>query len=106
MDCRSCLHLFYALKVFYDSLDMKVDDGLDAGAGLEEGEVGGVVHEEVFGEDGGAEGVTKDVEVFFVVGFGGAVEAADFVALEVFVGGLVEVPCQEVCLGDAWGGVG
>ena len=36
----------------------------------EEGAVGGVVHEEVFGEDGGAGGVAEEVEAGFEVGVG------------------------------------
>ena len=46
-------------KVGNDSVDMEVNKGLPAFFAEEEGAVGGVVHEEVFGEDGGAAGVAK-----------------------------------------------
>ena len=41
-------------KVGNDAIDMEVNKGLLAFFALEEVAVGGVVHEEVFGEDGGA----------------------------------------------------
>ena len=47
---------------------MGVDDGLFAGSALEEYQVLWIIHEEVFCEDCGAEGVAEDVEVFFPVG--------------------------------------
>ena len=50
----------------------------------EEGAVGGVVHEEVFGEDGGAGGVAEEVEVGFLVGVGVGVVRAEAVCREVF----------------------
>ena len=37
-----------------DAIDVKVNEGLLAFGAEEEGAVGGVVHEEIFGEDGGA----------------------------------------------------
>ena len=40
-----------------DAIDVKVNKGLLAFWTEEEGAVGGVVHEEVFGEDGGAAGM-------------------------------------------------
>ena len=51
-----------------DAINMEVNEGLLAFFAEEEGAVGGVVHEEVFGEDGGAGGVAEDVEVGFLVG--------------------------------------
>ena len=47
---------------------MKVDEGLLALQTQEEVAVGVVVHEEVFGEDGGADGVVEEVEGGFLVG--------------------------------------
>ena len=44
-------------KVGNDAIDMEVNKGLLAFGAEEEGAVGGVVHEEVFGEDGGAAGM-------------------------------------------------
>ena len=41
-------------KVENDAINMEVNKGLLAFFAEEEGAVGGVVHEEVFGEDGGA----------------------------------------------------
>ena len=40
-----------------DAIDMEVNEGLLAFFAEEEGAVGVVVHEEVLGEDGGADGV-------------------------------------------------
>jgi len=40
-----------------DAINMEVNEGLLAFGAEEEGAVGRVVHEEVFGEDGGAAGV-------------------------------------------------
>ena len=51
-----------------DAIDVKVNKGLLAFFAEEEGAVGGVVHEEVFGEDGGAVGVAEKVEGGFLVG--------------------------------------
>ena len=69
---------------------MEVNDGLLAFGAEEEGAVGGVVHEEVFGEDGGAGGVAEEVEVGFLVGVGVGVVGAEAVAGEVSLGGSVE----------------
>ena len=44
-------------KITGDAIDVKVNKGLLAFFAEEEGAVGGVVHEEVFGEDGGAAGM-------------------------------------------------
>ena len=52
-----------------DAINMEVNEGLLAFFAEEEGAVGGVVHEEVFGEDGGADGVAE-------VGLGGGVEGS------------------------------
>lgn len=46
---------------------MEVNKGLLAFFAEEEVAVGVVVHEEVFGEDGGAGGVAEEVEVFLEV---------------------------------------
>ena len=47
------------VKMRNDAVDMEVNKGLPAFFAEEEGAVGVVVHEEVFGEDGGAAGVAK-----------------------------------------------
>ena len=53
-----------------DAINIEVNEGLLAFFAEEEGAVGGVVHEEVFGEDGRAGGVAEEVEVGFLVGVG------------------------------------
>ena len=62
---------------------MGVDDGLFAGSGLEVLEVLWIVHEEVFCEDCGAEGVAEDVEVFFPVWVVVGIVSSDASAWEV-----------------------
>nr|AIF26283.1 putative hypothetical protein [uncultured bacterium Lq_025_E06] len=57
-----------------DAIDVKVNKGLLAFWTEEECAVGGVVHEEVFGEDGGADGMAEEVEVFLELGMVFAVE--------------------------------
>ncbi len=47
------------VKMRNDAIDMEVNEGLPAFFAEEEGAVGGVVHEEVFGEDGRAGGVAE-----------------------------------------------
>ena len=78
------------VKMRNDAIDMEVNEGLLAFGTEEEGAVGGVVHEEVFGEDGGAGGVAEEVEVGFLVGVGVGVVGAEAVAGEVDLGGGVE----------------
>ena len=58
------------VKMRNDAINMEVNEGLLAFFAEEESAVGGVVHEEVFGEDGGAGGVAEEVEVGFLVGIG------------------------------------
>ena len=70
-------------EVFGDAFDVGVDDGLFAGSALQILQVRMVVHEEVFGEDCGAEGVAEDVEVFFPVGVVVGVVCSDASAWEV-----------------------
>ena len=86
---------------------MKVDEGLLALRTQEEGTVGGVVHEEVFGEDGGAGGVAEEVEVGFEVGVGVGVGVvgAEAVAGKVGPGGGVEGGGEGIGTGVATGGV-
>ena len=62
------------------SSDVKINDGPAAGGGFEEGEVSGVVVEEVLTEDAGAEGVFEDGEVGFLVGVTVGVVFADLMA--------------------------
>ena len=69
---------------------MGVDDGLFAGSALEEFQVLWIVHEEVFGEDCGAERVAEDVEVFFPVGVVVGVVCSDASVWEVLFCSFVE----------------
>jgi len=85
---------------------MEVNKGLLAFFAEEEGAVGGVVHEEVFGEDGGAGGVAEEVEVGFLVGVGIGVVGAEALAGEVGLGGGVEGGGEGIGPGVATGGVG
>ena len=65
-----------------------------------------IVHEEVFGKDGGAGGVAEEVEVGFLVGIGVGVVCAEAVAGEVGLGGGVEGGGEGIGPGVATGGVG
>ena len=85
---------------------MEVNKGLLAFFAEEKGAVGGVVHEEVFGEDGRAGGVAEEVEVFLEVGVGVGVVGAEAVAGEVGLGGGVEGGGEGIGPGVATGGVG
>ena len=58
------------VKMRNDAINMEINEGLLAFFAEEEGAVGGVVHEEVFGEDGRAGGMAEEVEVGFLVGVG------------------------------------
>ena len=69
---------------------MGVDDGLFTSSTLEVLEVCGIVHEEVFCEDCGAEGVAEDVEVFFPVGVVVGVVCSDASVWEVLFCSFVE----------------
>ena len=69
---------------------MGVDNGLLAGAGLEEGEVGAVVHEEGFCEDSRAKSVLQDVEASFLVGISIGPIEAHTVAGEILEGCVAE----------------
>ncbi len=84
---------------------MEVGDGSPALSGFEELEVLPVGVEAVFGEDGWAEGVAEEVEVFFVVGVAVGVVGAEFHLREVFGCGLGELFGEGVGLGPAFGGV-
>ncbi len=94
-----------SLQVGGDAGDVEIDDGLLTFRGEEEGTVGGVVHEEVFGEDGGAGGVAEKVEVGFLVRVGVGVVGAEAVAGEVGLGGVVEGGGEGIGPGVATGGV-
>jgi len=89
-----------------DAFYMEVNDGLLAGGAEEEGAVGVVVHEEVFGEDGGAGGVAEEVEVGFEVGVAVGVVGAEALAGKVVAGCLVEGGGEGIGPGVATGGVG
>ena len=83
-------------EVFCDAFYVGVDDGLFAGSTLQILQVRMVVHEEVFCEDCGAEGVAEDVEVFFPVGVVVGVVCSDAFAGEVLFCCFVEVFGDEV----------
>lgn len=85
---------------------MEVNKRLLAFFAEEEGAVGGVVHEEIFGEDGRAGGMAEEVEVFLEVGVGVGVVGAETVAGEVGLGGGVEGGGEGIGPGVATGGVG
>ena len=89
-----------------DAIDMEVNEGLLAFFAEEEVAVFVVVHEEVFGEDGGAGGVAEEVEVGLLVGIGVGVVGAETVAGEVGLGGVVEGGGEGIGPGVATGGVG
>ena len=85
---------------------MGVDDGLFASSALQILQVRMIVHEEVFCEDCGAEGVAEDVEVFFPVGVVVGVVCSDASVWEVLFCSFVEafgkfvgrcLPLQAVC---------
>ena len=79
-----------------DAIDVKVNEGLLAFGAEKEVAVFVVVHEEVFGEDGGAAGMAEEVEVFLEVGVGVGVVGAEAVAGKVFPGSVVEAGGQFV----------
>lgn len=87
-----------------DAIDMEVNKGLLAFFAEEEVAVLVVVHEEIFGEDGGAAGMAEEVEVFLEVGVG--VVGTEAVAGEVGLGGGVEGGGEGIGPGVATGGVG
>ena len=73
---------------------------------FQKGQVFPIVHEKVFGEDGGTAGVAEDVKVGFEVGIAIAVVLAEFVAGKVEGGGFIEAVGKSVSCGLATGGVG
>ena len=85
---------------------MEVNKGLLAFFAEEEGTVLVVVHEEVFGEDGGAAGVAEEVEGGFLVGVAVGVVGAEAHAGEVGLGGGVEGGGEGIGTGGAGSGVG
>ena len=89
-----------------DAIDVKVNEGLLAFGAEKEVAVFVVVHEEVFGEDGGAAGMAEEVEVFLEGGVGVGVVGAEAVAGEVGLGGGVEGGGEGIGPGVATGGVG
>ena len=83
-------------EVFCDGFYVGVDDGLFAGSALEVLKIRMIIHEEVFCEDCGAEGVAEDVEVFFPVGVVVGVVCSDAFAGEVLFCSFVEAFGDEV----------
>ena len=93
-------------EVEVDAGDVEVDEVGLTDVAEEVFHVGLVVHEEVFGEDGGAAGMAKEVEVFLEVGVGVGVVGAEAMAREVDLGGVVEGSGEGIGPGGAGGGVG
>ena len=93
-------------KVGNNAIDMEVNKRLLAFFAEEEVTVLVVVHEEVFGEDGGAAGVAEEVEGGFLVGVAVGVVGAEAVAGEVGPGGGVEGGGEGIGPGVSTGGVG
>ncbi len=94
------------VKMRNDAINMEVNKGLLAFFAEEEVTVLVVVHEEVFGEDGGADGVAEEVEGGFLVGVAVGVVGAEAHAGEVGLGGGVEGGGEGIGPGVATGGVG
>ena len=92
-------------KVGNDAIDVKVNKGLLAFGTEEEVTVFVVVHEEVFGEDGGAGGVAEEVEGGFLVGVGVGVVGTEAHAGEVGLGGVVEGGGEGISTGGTGSGV-
>ena len=72
----------------------------------EEGAVGGVVHEEVFGEDGGAAGVAEEVEGGLDVGIAVGEVHPETLVGDVELGGVIEAGGEAVGRGVLGRGVG
>ena len=89
-----------------DAVDMEVNKGLLAFFAEEEVAVGVVVHEEVFGENSGADGVAEEVEGGFLVGVAVGVVGAEAHAGEVGLGGVVEGGGEGIGTGGTGSGVG
>jgi len=88
-----------------DAVDMKVDEGLLTFLAQKEVAVLVVVHEEVFGEDGGADGVAEEVEGGFLVGVAVGVVGTEAHAGEVGLGGVVEGGGEGISTGGTGSGV-
>ena len=73
----SCGGRLLDAEIELDAVDVKVDEGLLTIWAEEEIAVGVVVHEEVFGEDGGAVGMAEEVEGGFLVGVAVGVVGAE-----------------------------
>lgn len=95
-----------SIEIIRDAINVKVNEGLLAFGAQEEVAVFVVVHEEVFGEDGGADGVAQEVEGGFLVGVAVGVVGAEAHAGEVGLGGGVEGDGEGIGPGASTGGVG
>ena len=80
-------------EVFCDAFHMRIYDSLLTSSTLEVLKIRMIVHEEVFCEDCGTEGVAEDVEVFFPVGVSVGLVCSDAFAWEVFYCSFVEAFC-------------
>lgn len=89
-----------------DAIDMEVNKGLLAFFAKEEVTVLVIVHEEVLGEDGGADGVAEEVKGGFLVGVAVGVVGAEAHAGEVGLGGVVKGGGEGIGNGSAGSGVG
>ena len=92
-------------KVGGDAIDMEVNKGLLSFGAEEEVAVGVVVHEEVFGEDGGTDGVAYEVEGGFLVRVAVGVVGAEAHSGEVGLGGVVEGGGEGISTGGTGSGV-
>ena len=78
----------HRVKIRNDAVDMEVNEGLLPFFAEEEVTVLVVVHEVVFGEDGGAAGMAKEVKGGFLVGVAIGVVGAETHAGEMGLGGV------------------
>ena len=94
------------LQEIDDSFDVEGDDGFLAFDGFQEGEVVGIVVEEILGEDGRCIGIPEQVELRFKVRVTVGVVGADALAGKILPRGFVETVGQFVGKCVPFAGVG
>ncbi len=77
---KSLANLFR--DVLQDTIDVKINDGLGAFCGLEEGNIFLIIHEEVLCQDSRASGMPENVEVLLDVGISVSIILPDVVSRE------------------------